>query len=265
VAFKPARRQASWLGYPHSLGLAAIDHFVADPYLVPPRRELLLEEPLLMPASWICMAPAAFPDEPRPAPEPPMSRNGHVTFGTANNTYKFNPRLLNTWAKVLAAVPGSRFMIVRPEVGAPSLQANIARHFAAEGVAADRLEFVAQRGNIRPLYAEIDIALDTFPLTGGTTTCDALWMGVPTVSLVGEAVFERLSWSILSNAGLAELCATTVEDFIRLAVALAGQPERLAELRRTLRERIAARPLGQPERFAHDFYDLMARAVGEAA
>ncbi|HEY8574127.1 hypothetical protein [Phenylobacterium sp.] len=263
LAYKPAPRQASWLGYPHSLGLAAMDYFVADPYLVPPRKDLLVEEPLLMPESWICMTPAAFHPEPRVEQTTPVERTGHVTFGTANDAYKYNPRLLRTWARVLAAVPGSRFMIVRPEAGAPGFRDSVARHFAAEGVAVDRLDFhaVSGRAKVRELYGQMDIALDTFPLTGGTTTCEALWMGVPTVSLVGEAVFERLSGSILSNAGLPELAAATVEDYVRIAVELAGSPARIAELRNTARERILARPLGQPERFARDFYDLMASAI----
>jgi predicted O-linked N-acetylglucosamine transferase (SPINDLY family) len=261
LAYQPARRQASWLGYPHSLGLSAMDYFVADPWLVPRRRELLLEQPLLMPDAWVCLAPAAFQAEPAPAPEPPVARHGYVTFGTANDPYQFSPRLLAAWARVVAAVPGSRFMIVRPEAGAPVFREAIARHFAAEGVSADRLDFRPVRGGVNALYAEIDIALDTFPLTGGATTCDALWMGVPTVSLIGEAPYERLSASLLANAGLEDLVATTEADFQRIAVALAADPARLGELRRTLRERIRSRPLGQADRFAADFYELMARTI----
>ncbi|MDB5418077.1 MAG: hypothetical protein JWP50_1496 [Phenylobacterium sp.] len=261
LAYRPAPRQASWLGYPHSLGLAAIDHLIADPYLVPPRPEMLLEAPLLMPASWVAMAPAAFQPEPALQPVAPVERTGRITFGTANDPYKFNPRLLRTWARVVAAVPGSRFMIVRPEAGAPSFREAIAHHFAEEGVGVERLDFRPIRGAVRALYGEMDIALDTFPVTGGTTTCEALWMGVPTVSLAGEAMFERMSWSILNNVGLADLAATTIEDYERIAVGLARDPGRIAELRRTARERILAHPLGRPQAFAQAFYDLIARTL----
>lgn len=261
LPYRPAPLQASWLGYPHSLGLSAIDRFVADPWITPPRSELLIEQPLVMPQSWICMAPRAFPDAPAVDPALPAERTGAITFGTANNSYKFNPRLLRTWARTVAAVPGSRFMIVRPEAGSPSFQANVARHFAEQGVGAERLVFRATRGRFATLYADMDIALDTFPQTGGTTTCEALWMGVPTVSLAGEAVYERLSLSILQNAGLGELVASDADGYVRIAVDLARDRPRLAELRRTLRDRIKASPLGDAEAFAADFYALLAGAV----
>lgn len=262
IAYRPAPLQASWLGYPHSLGLAAIDHYVTDPYACPPRGDFLLETPLTMADCWICMSPAAFQPQPALDPTPPALRKGHVTFGTANDPYKFGPRVLRTWARIVAATPGSRFMIVRPEAGAAAFRENIARHFAAEGVGADRLDFRPVRGGVRPHYADMDIALDTFPVTGGTTTCEALWMGVPTITLVGEAPYERLSWSILNNAGLAEFGATSVDGYVQTAVRLAGDPQRLAVLRATMRERIAAHPLGQPAAFAAHFYDLVAGTIG---
>jgi predicted O-linked N-acetylglucosamine transferase (SPINDLY family) len=264
LAYRPAPLQASWLGYPQSLGLAAIDHFIADPYVLPPRREFLLEAPLMLPRCWIAMTPAAFQPQPALTPQPPMLRNGFVTFGTANDPYKFTPAALAAWARIVAATPGSRFMIVRPECGAPAFREHVARAFAAEGVDAGRLDFRPVRGGVRPHYADMDIALDSFPVTGGTTTCEALWMGVPTVTLVGEAPYERLGWSIVNNAGLAELGATTVDGFVETAVRLAGDPDRLTRLRATMRERILAHPLGQPEAFARDFYDLVANAIAQA-
>lgn len=261
LAHRPAPKQASWLGYPHSLGLSAIDHMIVDPYLRPSRPELMIETPLSMPASWVAMSPAAFQAEPALQPAAPCERAGRITFGTANDPYKFSPRLLATWARIVTAVPGSRFMIVRPEASAAAFRDAMVRHFAAQGVEAARLDFRPVRGGVRALYGEMDIALDTFPLTGGATTCEALWMGVPTVSLVGPALFERLGWSILNNAGLADLAATTVEDYERIAVDLAGDPARIAALRRTARERVLAHPLGAPRRFARDFYNLVAGAL----
>ena len=261
LAYRAAPKQVSWLGYPHSLGLEAIDHVIVDPYLRPPRPELMIETPLVMPACWIAMSPAAFQAEPAVAPAAPVARNGYVTFGTANDPYKFSPRLLRSWARIVAAVPGSRFMVIRPEAGAASFREAFVVHFAAEGVAAERLDFRPLRGAVRELYGEMDIALDSFPLTGGVTTCEALWMGVPTVTLVGPALYERVSFSILSNVGLADLAADTVEDYERVAVALASDRARIVELRRSLREGVLAHPLGQPRAFARAFYDLLAAAL----
>jgi len=260
LAFKPARVQASWLGYPHSLALAAIDYYIADPFLTP-RPDLLFETPLAMPASWICMTPAAFQPEPGVTEPAPVVRNGYVTFGTANDVYKWTPRTLGVWARVVAATPGSRFIFVRPEIGSKRLRAAVTAIFAEAGVSAERLEFRPVRGPVRLAYADIDIALDTFPVTGGTTTCDAIWMGTPTVTLVGPAPYERVSSSIMTNLGLADLCAETVEDYVRIAVELAGSSERIAELRGSLRTRIRVGALGQPRRFAADFYEMIAGAV----
>jgi len=262
LAHRPAPKQVSWLGYPHSLGLAAIDHIVLDRHLVPPDPGLLVETPLLMPQSWICMAPGAFLDEPAVDPVPPARRKGAVTFGTANNPYKFNAQVIRAWAEVVAATPGSRFMIVRPEAAGARFQAAFTRRFTEAGVAPERLVFRPVRGGHLALYNGIDVALDTFPQTGGTTTCEALWMGAPTVSLRGPALFERLSSSLLANAGLADLIADNPADYVSKAVALAGDLDRLADLRQGLRGRIRSGALGQAPRFAGDFYALMRRAAG---
>jgi predicted O-linked N-acetylglucosamine transferase (SPINDLY family) len=265
MAYRPAPIQASWLGYPHSSGLSAIDHLIVDPYLKPPRDELLIERPLVMPRSWIAMGGRAFQDEPAVALEPPETTKGFVTFGTANAPYKYGPEMLRTWARIVAAVPGSRFLFVRPECGAASFRENMLAHFAAEGVSPDRVQFEAVWASHLPWYGQMDICLDTFPQTGGTTTCESLWMGVPVVSLVGEALFERLSHSILNNAGLPDLSVTTVEAFVAKAVALAGDSELRRLLRANLRDQIRAGPLGQTEQFARDFYDLVERAVRDPA
>ena len=263
MAYKPAPLQASWLGYPHSAGIEAIDHLILDPYVAPPNKELLVEEALLMPKSWIAMGERAFPE--RPITEgTPEQRNGFLTFGTANNPYKYSREMVQTWARVTASVENARFMFVRPEGGAPSFRQNILAVFAAEGVSEDRLRFEDIRGAHMPFYNDIDISLDTFPQTGGTTTCESLWMGVPTVTLVGEAMFERLSYSILNNAGLGDLCATTEEEFLRIALELARDPGRRQMLRTELRSMLKASPLGQTKQFALDFYEMIGGAVARA-
>lgn len=263
MAFKPAPIQASWLGYPHSAGLKSIDHLITDPYLTPEDESLMIETPLIMPASWIAMSPLAFPEF-AIEPSPPFTRHGHVTFGTANNSYKYNTAMLKVWAQIVVGTPDSKFIFVRPEGGSAAFRRNITAIFADEGVSADRIIFEATRGRHMPHYNRIDIALDTFPQTGGTTTCEALWMGVPTVSLVGPTIYERLSYSILNNAGLGDLCVRTVDEYVEKAMSLAADTERLADLRLNLRNRLRISPLGQTETFAGDFYAMIAKAVGES-
>jgi predicted O-linked N-acetylglucosamine transferase (SPINDLY family) len=265
MAYRPARRQASWLGYPHSAGPTAIDHIVLDPYLVPKDPALLIETPLTMPKTWLALG-RTFRDAHVIADGLAEERNGFITFGTANNPHKYNERLIRTWARVVREVPGSKFAFIRPEGNAPSFRRNMADYFAAEGVSADRLVFHTVRGAHMPFYNEVDVTLDPFPLTGGTSTCEALWMGAPVVNLRGEALFERLSYSILSNVGLAHHSADTLDGYIDIAIRLAADREQRRELRRNLRERIKQSPLGQPEAFARDFYEMIAKAVtGEPA
>lgn len=261
MAWKPAKLCASWMGYPHSSGLSTIDYLLVDPFINPPDPSLLIEKPLIMPHSWIAMSEQAFPDSHAATSKTPVDRNGFITFGTANSPYKYNAATLRTWARTMARVAGSRFIFIRPESSSRLLQQNIRSRFAAEGIAGDRIEFRPIRSTHMLHYNDVDIALDTFPQTGGTTTCEALWMGVPTVSLVGEALFERQSYSILANAGLSDLCAETPEQFVDIAAALAADTDRLQALRVGLRDQIRLGPLGQTEQFARDFYDLVAATV----
>ena len=261
MAYRPAARQASWLGYPHSAGLSTIDYLLVDPYVMPQRPELIQEAPLMLPHAWYPLGAFHFRPEPAANPEPPVARNGYVTFGTANNPQKYTRQVVAAWARVMAETPGSRFLFIRPEGAAPSFRANLCALFEAGGVTAERIMFEPVRGAHLPHYNRIDISLDCFPQTGGTTTCESLWMGAPCVTLVGEGVFERLSYSTLMNLGLPDLCARTVDEYVTIAAGLAADPERIAELRAGLRARMQASPLGQTETWARDFYAAVARTV----
>lgn len=261
MAYKPAPLQASWLGYPHSAGLKAIDYLLCDPYNTPPRRDLLVEEPLMMPKSWIALGRMVFSESFVITPGLPQDRHGHITFGTANNPHKYNRETFALWAQVLNAVPGSTFMFIRPEGGTAAFRRNVIAEFGKHGVAQERVQFSTIRGRHMPFYNEVDITLDPFPLTGGTTTTESLWMGVPVVSLIGEAFYERLSASILANSGLADLATPDPAEYVRIAAALAADRERRLSLRHSLREQIRSGPLGQTQQFAADFYDLVARTV----
>lgn len=264
MAWRPAPVQASWLGYPHSAGLSTIDYFVCDPQSTPARPDLMIEKPLTMPNCWIALGRMIFSERHEILPGLPEDRAGRITFGTANNPHKYNRDLFALWSRVLQRIPTSRFVFVRPEGGTPSFRANVAGQFASHGIDPARIEFRAVRGKHMPHYNEIDITLDTAPLTGGTTTTEALWMGAPVVSLIGQAFFERLSYSILSNCGAGDLATPDADEFVEIAVRLAADRERRSDLRQNLRQRMREGPLGDTEAFARDFYDMVARAVAEA-
>jgi predicted O-linked N-acetylglucosamine transferase (SPINDLY family) len=264
MAYKPAPLQASWLGYAHSAGPSTIDYLVLDPFMAPEDPALLIEKPLMLPHCWYSLEGAAYRDDIPLETTAPAERNGYVTFGTANNPYKYGPELLRSWARILARTPDSRFLFIRPEGGSPSFRANMTAAFAAEGVAPERVLFEPVRGRHLPHYNRLDMSLDTFPQTGGTTTCESLWMGAPVITLVGEALYERLSYSVLMNLGLGEFCTRSVEAYEDAAVALAADPARIGELRRSLRSRMRASPLGQTETWARDFFEAVAKAVAEA-
>ena len=261
LAHQPAPVQVSWLGYPHSSGVSRISHILVDPYVRPPDPALLIERAFEMPSSWVPLGPLGFHDQEIIAGLP-EDRAGCLTFGTMNNPYKYTREAVAVWAEIMQAVPSSRFLFVRPEAGAALFRDNMARAFARHGVAADRLAFHAVRGRHMPYYNEIDIALDTLPQTGGTTTCECLWMGVPTVTLAGAAFFERLSHSTLANAGLGDLAAPNAAGYVARALALAADRPRRSELRRTLRSRLRASPLGDGPGWVRDLQSLICHTLG---
>ncbi|MFN7051783.1 MAG: hypothetical protein ACK4NH_06685, partial [Gemmobacter sp.] len=261
MAYRPARLGASWLGYPHSAGLEQIDLILTDPFVRPEDPRLLIERPFEMPETWVALSRMFAPHE--IATGTPQARKGHLTFGSANNPYKYTPACLDAWAACLRAVPGSRFVFLRPEGGVDSFVQGARTAFARRDVDPDSIEFIGVRGDHMRHYNEIDIALDSLPHVGGTTTCEALWMGVPTISLVGPGFPERLSYSNLSNAGLGDLAVFSVDDYVAKAAELAADPARRLALRHGLRAQIAANPLGQPERFTRHFYDLARKVASE--
>ena len=257
LAYRPAPVQVYWLGYPFTTGLPAMDYILVDEDLAPESADWLVETPLPIQGSWVCYDP--FETVPVTA-APPMARNGFVTFGTLNNPYKFTRTAVALWARAMNAVPGSRFLLVRRECDSVALRRNLTTEFARHGIAADRLRFVSnQTAQLSHFayYDEIDLSLDTFPLTGGTTTADALWMGVPVVTLVGPSLHQRISYAILRKAGLDDLCTRTPDEFVARAVALAGDEARLRALRSGLRSRLLESPLCRREDFARRFGDLM--------
>jgi predicted O-linked N-acetylglucosamine transferase (SPINDLY family) len=193
----------------------------------------------------------------QPAANPPVGprREGPITFGCFNNFARVTEPMLRLWARILQAVPHSRLLLKAGAFGSERTKQRVRQILGEAGIDAERLEL---RGYERAhddhlaLYQRLDVALDTFPYHGTTTTCEALWMGVPVVTLTGKTHASRVGVSLLNNIGLSELIANTTEEYVRLAVELAGELPRLSELRSTLRQRMEGSPLMDAPRFARD-------------
>jgi len=252
-ARQPAPVQVTWLGYAGSTGLPSIGYRLTDSRMDPPGSRSRgtarsAEEPVRLPDCWCCYAPV--PESPGINALPALSAGG-VTFGSLNNFAKVHEGVLARWARVLAAVQGSRLLMSCPE---GSARERVRAFFGARGIAAERVAFVGflPRLEYLRLYHRIDLGLDTFPFNGMTSTCDALWMGVPVLTLPGEMPASRAGLSLLSTVGLGELAASSEEDYVRIAVELTGNLPRLADLRTTLRPRMEASPLMNAPRFARN-------------
>jgi predicted O-linked N-acetylglucosamine transferase (SPINDLY family) len=249
-ARKPAPVQATYLGYCGSTGLQTIDYRLSDIHLDGPESDTSLysEETIRLPETWWCYTPAGPTPPPAPCAAPAA---GFVTFGCLNNFAKVSPAALDLWAEILLAVPASRLLL---HSHAGPHHAAVRARFAAAGVSADRIDFLPKQpwSHYLQTYARIDIALDPFPYAGGITTCDALWMGVPVVTLASQTAVGRGGKSILSNLALPELIARRPRQYVQIAVTLANSPARLAELRTTLREKMLTSPLMNARKFTRN-------------
>ncbi len=256
-AHKPAPVQITWMGYVGTTGLAAIDYLLADRYHVPQSAEAhVCERVLRMPEGYVCYAPPL--DTPGISPLPALAR-GHVTFGSFNNPLKLTAKVIEVWAEILRSVPASRLVLKYHGLDTATVGERIAGSFAERGVARTRLDLLGgtAHADLMRQYQRIDIALDPFPYSGGLTTCEALWMGVPVVTCPGETFASRHALSHLSNVGLTETIAADRHAYVRLAVALAADLPRLTTLRGSLREQMAASPLCDGPRFAKNFMRLL--------
>jgi predicted O-linked N-acetylglucosamine transferase (SPINDLY family) len=250
-ARKPAPVQATFIGFPGSTGLDAIDYRLTDPYLDPPGENdrFYSEESIRLADSFWCYDPRAMrvPDDPI-SPLPAL-KGQPIMFGCLNNFCKVNDRVLELWAAVLHVVGDSRLMLLIPPGTA---RERVVGKLHELGVDLARLQFVGRqgRGEYLKTYEQIDIGLDTFPYNGHTTSLDSYWMGVPVVTLVGQTVVGRAGWSQLCNLNLKELAGRTKEEFVQIATALAKDKGRLSEMRKGLRQRMKDSPLCDAKRFA---------------
>ena len=246
-ARKPAPVQVCWLAYPGGTGLETMDYRLTDSFMDPCAADTAChaEQSIRLPDCWVVYDPLI--DLP---PRPP-EQAGPITFGSLNTPAKLNDPLLTLWAKVLLAVPGSRLLLL---VLSLEQRQRIGRLLERLGIAPERLLCAGRMDRTRYLrcYDQIDIALDPLPYNGITTTCDALYMGVPVLTLAGPTAAGRAGTAMLSTIGLGELVAHTQDEFVRNAAQLAANLPRLIELRRGLRPRLAASPLMDAPRFARN-------------
>jgi predicted O-linked N-acetylglucosamine transferase (SPINDLY family) len=249
-ARKPAPVQACWLAYPGTTGLSAMDYRITDRYLDPPDGDVAVysEQTIRLPDTFWCYHPLTA--EEAPSHLPPRAA-GHIRFGCLNNFCKVNEDVIALWSQVLRNVDASRLVLLAPPGDAAK---RTLAAFRGHGVDPARIEFVEFMPRLDYLgtYRSIDVCLDTFPYNGHTTSLDALWMGVPVVTMVGDRVVGRAGLCQAMNLGLPELVADTPEQFVKIAVDLACDFDRLAELHASLRARMESSPLMDAPRFARN-------------
>lgn len=252
LARKPAPVQMTWLGYYDTTGMQAIDYIIADETVIPTGQEgYFTETPLRLPDSYLCFSPPEFDI---PVAELPSEGNGYITFGSFNRFEKLTETTLDCWVELLRRVPGSKLALSLRVADKPGLMQPFLARFAKAGVGAERLVLtgLAPRQELMARYNEVDIALDPFPYSGGTTTVEALWMGVPVVTWPQQSFASRVSASIVRALGEPELACASREDYIEKAVALAEDKNRLRELRTRLRPQMQASPLCDAARFTRN-------------
>ncbi len=256
-SYRPARVQATWLGYFATTGLPEMDYFLGDPWMSPSsEQEHFTEKIWNLSETWLCLEP---PNLPCPIGKLPALSNGFLTFGNFGNLSKVNDKVVQTWAALLSQVSDARLFLKSNQLASQGLVDTIRQRFAEHNITADRLilEGPGPRQSYFEAYGRVDIVLDTFPYPGGTTSFDALWMGVPVLTLKGDRFLSRLGEAINIKAGHPEWIAQDVEDYMHKAIAFAADRDRLAHLRGALRERVLESCLFDTPRFARSFGDAV--------
>ena len=238
----PAPVQATYLGYGTTTGLSEIDYWLVDSILLPESKELSSEKQWHLPRCWMCYRPS----DDAPQPQPYCGESDSVVFGSFNNLPKLTDETLKLWADILKAVPDACLLLKTKALADPGNAKRILQIFTDQGIDADRITLRGNKSSYREhldAYREIDIGLDPIPYTGATTTCDALWMGVPVVTLSGTRMVERMSTSLLHHVGLKDWIARDKADYIALTVEQANHVQILRKQRLSLREKMAASSL----------------------
>lgn len=250
MAWKPAPVQVSWLGYFATTGVQEIDYLLADEVSVPAEHRAHFTERIwYLPDTRLCFTP---PQNDLTVQPLPALANGHITFGSFQGLAKLGDRSLSIWGRVLDAIPDARLRIQSGRLSSDPVRSQLFQRLARFGVAADRVSLHAPTSYLSYLqaYAEVDIVLDTTPFPGGTTTCEALWMGVPTLTLAGGTLIARQGASLMRAAGLPQWVADDEDAFVAKAKAFAAETGKLAALRSSLRSDLRDTPLFDAARFA---------------
>ena len=259
-AWKPAPVQVSWLGYLASTGVPGMDYILADRVAAPEALHHQFTETVwCLPETFNCFTPPT--EHPKFAVAPlPALRNGHVTFGSFQRINKLGDSSLDLWGRILKALPGARLQLRNREMDDPVARVELLARLAQFGVTRERVTlsgWLQHRDDFLVTYADVDIVLDTISYPGTTTTCEALWMGVPTVTLTGETMLGRVGASLMTCAGLKEWVAANEDEYVALAVKYASDVEGLARLRAGLRQQVAATTLFDATRFAQQLEDAL--------
>ena len=256
-AWKPAPVQASWLGYFATTGVSEIDYFLADKVGVPEsQRNNFTEELWYLPDTRLCFS---APNLGVPVTPLPALTKGHITFGCFQLLTKVGDEVLKTWSSILKALPDARLRWQCRQLGDPKVVTQLLERLQHCGIDTGRVTFVGSmpRVNYLAAHSEVDLILDTFPFPGGTTTCEALWMGIPTLTLAGNSLLSRQGASLITAAGLSEWVAVSKQDYIEKAIALASNFDKLAHLRAGLRTQVLDSPLFDAKRFARNFEEAL--------
>jgi predicted O-linked N-acetylglucosamine transferase (SPINDLY family) len=262
-ALKPAPVQITWLGYPNTTGLSAMDYRITDAWADPAGEEAWHSERLLrLPTGFLCYT---APDQaPEVAPLPAL-KTGHITYGSFNNLAKHNDRVIALWSRLLQAQPEARLIIKNGSLNDVQTAQSLKDRFAQHGIT-EQLELIGripeQNGHLA-LYGRIDVALDTFPYNGTTTTCEALWMGIPVMTLEGDRHAGRVGVSLLNQIGHAEWIAPDEDAYIAKAIQIGHDLNALANIRHTLRQDVQHSPLGDSKAFTKAFESALERVAIE--
>lgn len=252
-AMRPAPAQVNWLGYPHSTGLTRMDYRIVDAVTDPEGVTFNSERLARLPDCFLCFRPSHEAPETGPLP---LSANGFPTFGSFNNLSKLTPRSIDLFARVLRGSPGSRLIMKSHQSADTAIRDRVFGRFADRGIDRSRIELLPRYPSMTDhlnAYNRVDVALDTYPYTGTTTTCEALWMGVPVVTLAGTRHASRVSASILTAVGRPDLIASSDDEYERIALQLVRDAGSLGAARAGLRARLEASPLRDEPGFARKF------------
>ncbi|WP_303814495.1 hypothetical protein [Selenomonas ruminantium] len=260
-AYRPAKIQISGIGYFNSTGIFECDGFLSDVYCAPTNKSPYFTEKLLrLPHTHFCYQPYnSFPE----IVPPPSVKNGYITFGSFNNFTKVNDDVLSLWSEILRQVPNGRLLLKHRLMGTGEGRKYISNRLLRNGLPIERIEMRGLSSDYLAEYGDMDIALDTFPYPGGLTTCEALFMGVPVVTLIGDRHGSRFGLSFLSNLGISELAAKSNDEYVSIVVALAQDRELLITLRQNLRSMMKKSPLMDGKSYMRDLERLYQSLIAD--